>query len=236
MRWFCATCSAEYDERPDFCGACLTSNLLPLPTRVAGRDVAVLPRRRVGVVSARDLRPSDRRAPYTAPWDVWQIGDPHAVELLGPPGGGKSTLATHLAISAARRVPVLYVAAEEGHGQSLVARLHRAGLDDLAAQRLRVSDARTMVELDDDLRASDARLVVVDSFTEIGAPAEQMVSALLGRSWIAVSHINGRGSSFGGQTMSHAVDVVIRVDAGSAAPIKNRFGPMNALNVWEAAA
>jgi predicted ATP-dependent serine protease len=209
--------------------------ILPMPVRVAGRDVAVQPRRRVGVVSARELRPSKRRAPYTAPWDTWQIGDPHAVELLGPPGGGKSTAATCMAITAARRIPVLYVAAEEGHGQALIARLHRAGLDDIAAQRLRVSDARTMAELDDDLRAYDARLVVIDSISEIGAPAEQMVSALLGRSWIAVSHINGRGQSFGGQTMSHAVDVVIRVEGGVAAPSKNRFGPMNSINVWEAA-
>lgn len=236
MRWTCAGCRAEYEDRPEFCGACLGRTLLPMPTRVAGRDVAILPRRRVGIVSASALKPSGKLAPYGAPFDAWRIGDPHALELLGPPGGGKSTLATRMAISAARRVPVLYVAVEEGHGQALVERLHRSGLDDLAAQRLRVSDARTLTELDDDLRASDARIVVVDSVTELGASAEQIVSVLLGRSWIAVSHINARGSTFGGQTMSHAVDAVVRVEGGVAKPSKNRFGPMNSITVWEAAA
>src|SRR5262245_41911188 len=141
MRWVCAQCRSEYTERPDFCGTCLARDaLLPMPDRVGGLDGAITPPARVGIVRAAELRPAGRSAPYGPPFDVWRLADPHAVELLGPPGGGKSTLATRMAVSAARRVDVLYVAVEEGHSQTLTERLQRAGVDDLAARRLRVSD------------------------------------------------------------------------------------------------
>jgi predicted ATP-dependent serine protease len=48
-----------------------------------------------------------------------------------------------------------------------------------------------------------------------------------------VSHVNARGGAYGGATLSHAVDVVIRVENGVATPTKNRFGPMDPIRVWE---
>lgn len=237
MRWICLRCRAEYGERPPTCGGCLSDvGLVPMPDRIDGRDVASAPRVRAGVVLARDLRSDSRPAPFGAPFDAWTLGDPCAVELLGPPGGGKSTCATAMAVSASRRVDVLYVAVEEGHARTLVERLQRAGLDDLTARRLRVGDGRTLHEIGEDLRAvPDARLVIVDSVTELGASPEQLVPMLLGRSWIVVSHVNARGNSHGGSAWSHAVDVVVDVIDGKASPRKNRFGGMCSLNVWDAA-
>lgn len=233
MRWICLRCSAEYDERPPVCGACLQGDrLAPVPARVAGREVAIAPRRRVGLVRAGEMRPDHRPAPYGPPWDRWRFGEPHALELKGPPGGGKSTLATKLAVSAARRVPVLYIAAEEGHSSSLAERLERAELDELAGRRLAISDARSLAEVEEDLRQSDAAIVIVDSVTEMAVAPPQLVPMLLGRSWIVIVHLNGRGESFGGNAWAGAADASIRVEDGLATPAKNRFGPMDELEVY----
>jgi len=137
-----------------------------------------------------------------------------------------------MAVSAARRVDVLYVAAEEGHSVALRERLGRAGLDDLAARRLRVSDARDLAELAEDLTGG-AQLVVIDSVSELGVSPVALVQTLGQRSWLGVQHLNARGGAHGGHEWSHAVDAVIRVEAGTAMPTKNRFGPMHAINVFE---
>ena len=81
---------------------------------------------------------------------------------------GKSTMVTRLAVSAARRVPVLMVAVEEGHAGTISDRLKRCGMDDTTGHRLQVSDARSLAELAEDLRglARDA-LIVVDSLTDL---------------------------------------------------------------------
>ena len=192
-----------------------------------------MPRERVGVLAAAALRKEPRPGPYGEPWaSAWRIGDPAAIELLGPGGSGKSTLATQLALSAARRQDVLYVAVEEGHASTLVERLRRSGLDDMTGTRLRISDARTMAELADDLRTERAPLVVIDSATELKATPEALVTALLGRSWIVVSHVNARGKTYGGEAMGHAVDVVIDVIDGVAKPRKSRFSGLASLRVW----
>lgn len=238
MRWTCIRCSVEYEERPAACGLCFVSDHLAplpiLPMRVGVRAVASGPRRRAGLVRAGDLQVEHRAAAYGPPWNVWAFGEPHGIELRGPPGGGKSTLATRLAVSAARRVPVLYVAAEEGHSRSMQDRLQRAGLDDLSARRLRISDARHLVELDEDVRAvGSGVLVIVDSVTELQATPASLESTLQGHSWIVISRLNARGLSAGGNGWTSAADVSIDVEDGIGTPTKNRFGPKNAVRVWE---
>ncbi len=234
MKYVCLACRAEYEDRVDCCGACLRHEwLMPLPTRVDGREVALAPRQRAGIIASGALRKEDRPGPYGEPWaSAWCIGAPAAIELVGPGGSGKSTLATQLALSAGRRLDVLYVSAEEGHASTLVDRLRRSGLDDLTGARVRISDARTMAELSDDLRTDRAPLVVIDSATELKAAPEALVTALLGRSWIVVSHVNSRGRTYGGESMSHAVDVVIDVADGVATPRKSRFPGKVPLRIW----
>jgi predicted ATP-dependent serine protease len=178
------------------------------------------------------MRADDRRAPYGPPFDAWELGDPHAVELVGPPGGGKSTCATQMAISAGRRVDVLYVAVEEGHSASLRKRSLRAGSNDLTDFRVHVADARTLPDLFEALQKCNPALVVVDSVTELGATPEEIATVLFGKSWIVVSQINSKGKPFGGHAFSHAVDTVVDVNDGVAVPRKNRFGPMAAITVF----
>jgi hypothetical protein len=185
-------------------------------------------------VRAADLKVQHRAAAYGPPWDVWRFGEPHGIELRGPPGGGKSTLATKLAVSAARRVPVLYIAAEEGHSRSMQDRLQRAGLDDFSARRLRISDARHLVELEEDVREAGAGvLVIVDSVTELHATPEGLEPVLHGHSWIVISRLNARGLSSGGNAWTSAADASIDVEDGVGTPSKNRFGPKTSVRVWE---
>jgi len=234
MKTLCEHCLAEYDERPGVCGSCGEMHYLrAMPTRVGGRAVALSPRRRTGLVSARDLAPDTSLAPYGEPWSAWRLGGQHALLLVGPPGCGKSTAATALACSAARQWDVLYVASEEGHSVALRERLSRCGVTDLAARRLVVSDARDLDELSEDLERSSARLVVLDSVSELRATPLAVVERLRGRSLIAVQHVNARGGGLGGHEWAHAVDCVVHVEDGVACPRKNRFGGMSSIRIWE---
>src|SRR5437879_5549019 len=86
MRHLCLSCQAEYPDRPQYCGACLSPHhLAPLPDKLAGRDVAIGTRRRAGVATADTLRPVARPAPWGEPWaSTWLIGEGAAVLLVGP--------------------------------------------------------------------------------------------------------------------------------------------------------
>ena len=233
MRWMCLACSATYEERPPVCGLCRSWHaLLPQPSQVGGRDVAIGPRRRAGIVPVGAMQPDASRAPYGEPWAGWELRGRHAVLLFGSPGSGKSTVATRMAVDAARRCDVLYVAAEEGQSVALRDRVRRAGCTDLAQRRLAVTDARTARELEDDLAQSSASIVVLDSLTELAISPASLVSMLADRSWIGVAHANSRGGAYGGPEYAHAVDLVVRVEAGNATPIKNRFGSFASISVW----
>ena len=152
----------------------------------------------------------------------------------GPPGVGKSTLTTSLAISAARRTSVVYVAAEEGHSSALMERFKRCGLDDLAARRLRISDARSLVELDEDLAtAEEQAIVVVDSLTELRCKIDTLAHTLAGRSWWCTQHVTTAGVPRGGLEAAHLADIVLEVRAGGlVTPEKNRWGVMDPINVF----
>ena len=78
LRWACLRCEAEYESRPPACGSCHLGNMLvPMPTRVAGRDMGIATRRRGGTVKAADMSATGRSAPYGEPWSNWRFGDPH---------------------------------------------------------------------------------------------------------------------------------------------------------------
>ncbi len=226
----------EYSERPTgACGGCLcVGYLVPMPAKLDGRRVESAPRRRGGVKNAGTLRPSHKAAPYGAPWDDWMLGNPHIGIAFGPPGVGKSTLLARLAVSAARRVPVLFVAAEEGHAATLVERLRRCGLDDIVGQRLSVSDARTLAELDEDMRTTPQEAIVfADSLTELRCKAETLAQTLSGHSWWSTQHITTAGQPRGGLEASHLADFVVEVQKGGVAqPRKNRWGAMGALEIF----
>ena len=223
-------------QPPGACGGCLTVGyLVPMPVKYEGRLVQSAPRRRGGVVRASALRPDRTPAPYGAPWTAWRIGMPHIGVAFGPPGVGKSTLVNLLAVSAAHRVPVLVVAAEEGHAGTLSDRLKRCGLDDTAAHRLTVSDARNLAELADDVRELPRDcVIIVDSLTELRCKPETLAELLAGHSWWCTQHVTTGGAPRGGLEASHLADIVVEVcKGGIATPRKNRWGVMDELSVFD---
>jgi len=50
---------------------------------------------------------------------------------------------------------------------------------------------------------------------------------------LVVAQVTKRGEPAGEQGLSHVVDVVIEVEAGTARLIKNRFGPLSEFPVFE---
>jgi hypothetical protein len=163
------------------------------------------------------------------------------VLVFGPPGGGKSTFSTTVALSlAATRRPVLYVSAEEGHADTAVERFRRCagalGLDKLP-HGLLLSDARTPEEVTSDVEMwqperGDA-LLVLDSATELRA-APAWLDSLLVRprlGLLVVQHVTTSGLPRGGLEPAFAVDVTLRCADLMAVLTKNRWGPCSRFDV-----
>jgi len=206
-----------------------------MPDKLDGRYVATAPRRRRGPQRLSELPKDQPAAAYGKPWNAWGIGRPHGVLVYGPPGAGKSTLLSHLAASAGRRVPVLYVSVEEGNSANVRERIERCagGWDDLLDARVTITDCASLAELgeDVDMMSKDA-IVLIDSQTQMRVSLDAVTSRLDGRSWVVTQHVTTAGLPRGGFDASHAADVVVLVDDGIALPTKNRWGGMTPINVW----
>jgi len=234
MRWACVKCDALYETKVNACSLCFDNQLLPMPANVKGRELGnPAPRRRAGIRRADTLKPSNELAPYGGPYAAWKVAAKHLIEIHGPPGSGKSTAATQLAISAARQWNVLYVAVEEGHSIALKERFERCGLTELVARRLDVSDAADWPEFCEDLDATDAKLVVIDSLSELKCDIKRLLESLGDRSAILVSQVNSRRGPTGGLRGAHLADVVCECSAGVAKVTKNRFAVPTTFSLFE---
>lgn len=195
-------------------------------------------RRRRSLASAADLvREADKPKLHTWGWPQLQVPLFAKLTVRGEPGGGKSTLATAVAISIASTagVDVLYVSAEEGAEASAVERFARVatamGID--VPPGLILSDARDVHEADEDIQAYEAGLrgkgglIVVDSLSQL-RPAQQWWEDLIAspHGVIFVMHVTTGGHARGGREPEFAVDTNIHVDdQGTAVIVKNRWGP-----------
>ncbi len=203
-----------------------------------------MPRRRPATISLPDLV-SRHRPTRRVIWAYQQLPLPPTARLLlyGPPGGGKSTASTMMALSlASQGFAVLVLAAEEGQGESLVERFTRCA-DLLELERLpdevEVADVETLAEADDELGRWRARcgkgVVIVDSVTELRASTDWLRQILsddqLGA--VLVAHQTTSGAPRGGWSAAYTVEVVVRVEGLRAAATKSRWCPLEEWQVLE---
>jgi len=179
----------------------------------------------------RDARRSTRsRWGYTA----LRLPLTAKVAVEGPPGGGKSTLASRIAVDlAAQGHRVLYLSVEEGQEETCVDRLRRVcGLLDVAPPAaLLVADVQDVHEADEEVRAfrdhGGQGVIVVDSLTELDASAawwgELLAAPRLGV--LLIQHLTTSGQPRGGLAPAYTAQVRLVVADLHAQVVKNRFGP-----------
>jgi len=234
VKFACIPCGALYEGSVDRCSICFDNQVVAMPSNIRGREIGnPAPRRRAGIRRAGEIKPDESLAPYGGEFASWKVAARHVIEIHGPPGGGKSTAATQLAISASRQWPVLYIAVEEGHSVGLAKRLERCGLNELASRRLSISDAADWAEFIEDLDGSDARLVIIDSISELKPEMKTLLEVLGDRSAILISQVNARRGPVGGLRGAHLADLVAECVGGLLTVTKNRFAPPTTLRLFE---
>jgi len=237
--WYCVRCHLDYDLNVWVCSHC---GFYPLTRR---------PSSRLGASWGEPgLRPTKRRRPKTADlatlearhvvprlvrfgFEDLRLPLPTAIAVEGPPGQGKSTLATCIALDlAAQRNRVLYLSSEEGVGPSALHRFKRTrlnmGLE--PPPGLLIADVATPMEAQEELdqfRATNAEgLIVVDSLTDLD-PSAGMLQGLVGDDRfgvVLVMHLTTGGVPRGGLEPLYAVDVWLTVRELTATIKKSRWG------------
>lgn len=199
---------------------------------------APVPRRRPAPASLPDLvarhRPTRR-----LPWGYTELTLPPTarVQLHGPPGGGKSTIALIAGMSlGAQGVPVIVLSAEEGQGETVVSRVIRCadllGLRGLPAC-VEVADVESATEALADLEAWRIRtrgdgVVILDSTTVLRVSADWIRQALVDEHLgaILVEHQTTTGAPRGGWETAYEVQVVVRCEGLQAQSMKSRWGAL----------
>ena len=149
-----------------------------------------------------------------------------SVLYWGPPGGGKSTLATGMARALADHGVVIYCTPEEGPGGTVAERVRRLGA---AHPNLMVAEFTTLKELKAAIEKAKARFLFVDSASELGGSTPAVLDFLqwcrargIGLHFIA--HAYKDGSTYKGDArFAHRAYVVVRVESGHARCQKNRY-------------
>jgi len=242
----CTACGCEWTS-PGPCRACWAPVTLPVP---ASRDG--LP---YGTPGARPHRPRRRptrgledvlrsaRLPALVRFGYASLWLPLMVAVLvsGPPGGGKTTLCSIIALSLALQgIRVLWASAEEGAGPTTVERfrrlLHWLGDPPPPGHHLLVSDARNLRDVHQEISAFEkdgGRVVFVDSLTAIAAPPAWFDDLLAGPlGVVAIAHLNSRGSPVGGSRVAYDADVHLSVDRFKAEILKSRWFREDAPRSW----
>ena len=225
MVWRCFQCGDSYDDRPSFCAGCgQTGSVYQLGRRARAEIDSALE-----ITSAADLVRQADRVEQLAGCPGVMAGGQALVVLAGPPGSGKSSLATR--ILDGTHGPVIYVSVEEAPGPSLGQRLARIGVNRPDFGVIGWGDADQVATV---LRQRRCVAVCIDSVQVAHWHARELrhLLAVLPalRLVVAVSQVNKRGEIAGTNELLHEADVALEVEEMRATLIKSRFQPIQGNN------
>ncbi|MBP6834028.1 MAG: hypothetical protein KA978_24795 [Deltaproteobacteria bacterium] len=218
MVWRCFECGDSYDERPSFCAGCgQTGSTYQLGRRARAEIDSALE-----IATAADLVRQANQVEQLAGCPGVMVGGQALVVLAGPPGSGKSSLATR--ILDGTQGPVMYVSVEEAPGPSLGQRLARLGVRRPDFYVIGWGDADQVAAV---LRQRRCVAVAIDSVQVAHWHARELrhLLAVLPslRLIVAVSQVNKRGEIAGTNELLHEADVALEIEDLQARLVKSRF-------------
>lgn len=224
--YVCSRCGAECVEFLTTCPACASwwpfrpKVLVPLRSATGGFRPVPLSK----------LLPAQKTYPV---WGVGAVpvGDPALVLVSGPPGGGKSTYALQVANSIAPRRGVLYIAAEEGLGETFRSRVRDLEVTTdriLAVPACFQPDALALLD------QSDCTWLILDSWSVLRWTIPDLVAVKAsGYSVLFIVHATKADDPAGPLSLEHLADASVWVEALTYNHRKNRFGPLGSGRVRE---
>ena len=221
IRYMCGVCGTAYDAWTATCPVCFATGQL----RVAVARPAAQIDREPARASARELAAYGWRTVASSAYPDLALGPGALVLVAGPPGAGKSTWALRAANGLAG--PVLYVAAEEGLGPAVAARLARAGVARADFHLLAHAAVDDVVA---EARRVRASTVVIDSVSFASWQAADLRHALEllpGTILIGTVHVTKSGVPAGSHQLAHEADVIIAVATMRWAQTKSRYAPVD---------
>ena len=218
MVWRCFQCGDSYDDRPAFCAGCgQTGSVYQLGRRARAEIDGALE-----IATAADLVRQANHVEQLAGCPGVMVGGQALVVLAGPPGSGKSSLATRILDGTPG--PVMYVSVEEAPGPSLGQRLARLGVRRPDFFVIGWGDADQVAAV---LRQRRCVAVAIDSVQVAHWHARELrhLLAVLPslRLIVAVSQVNKRGEIAGTNELLHEADVALEIEELQARLVKSRF-------------
>lgn len=222
MVWRCFQCGDSYDDRPAFCAGCgQTGSVYQLGRRARAEIDGALE-----IASAAELVSQANHVGQLAGCPGVMVGGQALVVLAGPPGSGKSSLATRILDGTPG--PVMLVSVEEAPGPSLGQRLARLGVRRADFGVIGWGDADQVAAV---LRQRRCVAVAIDSVQVAHWHARELrhLLAVLPslRLVVAVSQVNKRGEIAGTNELLHEADVALEVVDLQARLLKSRFQENN---------
>lgn len=243
----CPECGAEWST-PGACRSCWVQYTFPVPVSRDGKPYGS-PGARPHRQRRRPTRPlleqmKDARHPKLVEFGYPSLRLPLNVSAIvtGPPGGGKSTFCTAMALGLALEgISVLWISVEEGTGPTTMRRFGQVlswmGSPTLPKDTPLISDSRQLRDVHEEITKFEKvskGVVFLDSLTVAGASTEWFEDISRGPLGIvAICHENSKGNPMGGTRPAYDTDVHIGVQDFAATIRKSRWYVDDAPQSWK---